>query len=109
MDTMLLLSMAKQHQIEPLITEIEEVLNLEEFTDYNDSWEFVRGLEYLNEKIDDLVENGEAVRCVPLYEIFLSGCYEKAAMIDGSSGKLGMFFEELFCSWITARQNRYWR
>lgn len=36
--------------------------------------------------------------------MFLSGCYEKADEIDDSSGNLGMFFDELFCSWIKARQ-----
>ena len=56
------------------------------------------------EKIDRLVEVGEANRSVRLYEMFLSGCYEKAEEIDDSSGRLGMFFEELFCSWIEARK-----
>jgi len=36
--------------------------------------------------------------------MFLSGCYEKAEEIDDSGGNLGMFFEEIFCSWIEVRQ-----
>jgi hypothetical protein len=39
-----------------------------------------------------------------LYELFLAGCYEKAEEIDDSSGNLGMFFKDLFCGWIKARQ-----
>jgi len=60
--------------------------------------------EALTEKIDDLTEPGEAGRAVRLYELFLSGCYEKADEIDDSSGNLGMFFQDLFLSWIKARQ-----
>ena len=56
------------------------------------------------DKIDILLENGKAKQAVYLYEIFLSGCYEKAEEIDDSGGNLGMFFEELFCSWIYGRQ-----
>ena len=55
-------------------------------------------------KIASMVSSGEADLTIPLYEIFLSGCYEKAEEIDDSGGNLGMFFEELFCSWIDARQ-----
>lgn len=39
--------------------------------------------------MDSLVELGEAERAVGLYEIFLSGCYEKADEIDDSDGDLG--------------------
>ena len=58
----------------------------------------------MKHKIDALVKDGQAERAVSLYEIFLSGCYEKADEIDDSGGNLGMFFEDLFCAWINARQ-----
>ena len=50
------------------------------------------------------MESEEADRAVRLYEMFLSGCYEKVEEIDDSSGNLGMFFQDLFLSWIEARQ-----
>ena len=96
--------MAKQHRIESLVSEIEEALDLGSFVPYRQSWDFVRKLESVKEKIDDLVMKGAAKQCVLLCEMFLSGCYEKADEIDDSGGNLGMFFEELFCSWVEARQ-----
>ena len=96
--------MVSKHKEDPLISTIAEALELGDFISYKESWDFVSNLESAKEKIDRLVEVGEANRSVPLYEMFLSGCYEKAEEIDDSSGNLGMFFEELFCSWIKARQ-----
>ena len=96
--------MARQHRIESLVSEIEEALDLGSFIPYRQSWDFVRKLENVKEKIDDLVMKGAAKQYVPLYEMFLSGCYEKADEIDDSGGNLGMFFEELFCSWVKSRQ-----
>ena len=96
--------MKKRMNIDPLISRIELVLDLGQFITYNQSWDFVHDLEDIKNKIDDLVESGEADIAVRLYEMFLSGCYEKAEEIDDSGGNLGMFFEDLFLSWIKARQ-----
>ncbi len=96
--------MRKRKKADPLILAFECVLGLGEFISYNRSWEFVRDLEDVKQKIDALVKDGQAERAVSLYEIFLSGCYEKADEIDDSGGNLGMFFEDLLCAWINARQ-----
>ena len=96
--------MKKRMNIDPLISRIELVLDLGQFISYNQSWDFVHDLEDIKNKIDDLMESGEADRAVRLYEMFLSGCYEKAEEIDDSGGNLGMFFQDLFLSWIKARQ-----
>ena len=96
--------MASNQKEDPLISVISEALELGNFISYGESWDFVGNLESAKEKVDLLAEAGEANRSVPLYEVFLSGCYEKAEEIDDSGGNLGMFFEELFCSWIEARQ-----
>ena len=93
----------KNEQIH-LISVLECALDLGEFIPYNRSWDFVRGLEEVKHKIDTIVKDGQAERVVSRYEIFLSGCYEKAEEIDDSGGNLGMFFEDLFCAWINARQ-----
>ena len=87
-----------------MISVLERALDLGEFISYNRSWDFVRGLEDVKHKIDALVKDEQAERAVSLYEIYLSGCYEKADEIDDSGGNLGMFFENLFCAWINARQ-----
>ncbi|MBW2635425.1 MAG: hypothetical protein JRE14_15165, partial [Deltaproteobacteria bacterium] len=96
--------MKKRKKSDSLVSAIEQTLDLGQFISYNRSWEFVRSLEDEKHKIDALVNNGQAQRAVSLYEIFLSGCYEKADEIDDSGGDLGMFFEDLFCAWINARQ-----
>jgi len=96
--------MKKKSNIDPLISQVERVLDLGQFISYNQSGDFVHDLEDIKDKIDDLMENGEADRAVRLYELFLSGCYEKAEEIDDSGGNLGMFFQDLFLSWIKARQ-----
>jgi tetratricopeptide (TPR) repeat protein len=96
--------MKKRKKADPVVSEIERALDLGQFISYNRSWEFVRELEATKKRIDTLVKNGEAERAVGLYEMFFSGCYEKAEEIDDSSGNLGMFFGELFCAWIKARQ-----
>jgi hypothetical protein len=96
--------MKKKMNVDPLISQIERALDLGRFISYNQSWDFVRSLEDTKSKIDDLMEKGEADRALRLYELFLSGCYEKAEEIDDSGGNLGMFFQELFLAWIKARQ-----
>jgi len=96
--------MKKRMNMDPLVSQIELVLGLGQFISYNQSWDFVHDLEDIKDKIDDLMESGEADRAVRLYEMFLSGSYEKAEEIDDSGGNLGMFFQDLFLSWIKARQ-----
>ncbi|MDD4890520.1 MAG: hypothetical protein PHU85_11385 [Phycisphaerae bacterium] len=83
---------------------IEAALRLGEFISYNRSWDFVSRLEEVKGQVDGLLAGGQADRASDLYELFLAGCYEKADEIDDSGGNLGMFFEELFCGWIKARQ-----
>ncbi len=64
--------MRKKMNIDPLISQIELVLDLGQFISYNQSWDFVHDLEDIKNKIDDLIESGEASRAVRLYEMFLS-------------------------------------
>ncbi len=94
----------RRKKSDPLISVLDCALDLGEFISYHRSWDFVRSLKDVKHKIDALVKEGNAERAVSLYEIFLSGCYEKADEIDDSGGNLGMFFEDLFCAWINARQ-----
>jgi hypothetical protein len=94
----------KRKKSDPLVSVLEHALDLGEFIPYDRSWDFVRSLEDVKHQIDALVKDEQAERAVSLYEIFLSGCYEKADEIDDSGGSLGMFFEDLFCAWIIARQ-----
>ncbi|UCE08291.1 MAG: hypothetical protein JSW07_09830 [bacterium] len=94
----------KRKKSDSLVSAVERALDLGEFISYERSWDFVRSLEDVKYKIDALVKDGQTKRAVNLYEIFLSGCYEKADEIDDSGGNLGMFFEDLFSAWINARQ-----
>lgn len=87
-----------------LIYQIESALCFDTFIPHNSASDFILGLEKVKNKIDALLKNRKAKQAVSSYEIFLSGCYEKAEEIDDSGGELGMFFEELFCSWIDTRQ-----
>jgi len=43
--------------------------------DITKAFEFVRGLEKAQEKLEAMVEGGNAKRALGLYEVFLSGCY----------------------------------
>jgi len=89
---------------DPLLGEIEQELCLGRFISYGDMFDFVRDLEQIEEKLAALVADGEAERAVGLYEAFLAGCYEKIDECDDSGGYLGMFWDELFCGWVKARQ-----
>ncbi len=96
--------MANKQQIDSMAFEIQDALDLGSYISYQQVWDYVYNLENVKEKIDEMTTKATAKQCVPLYEMFLSGCYEKAEEIDDSGGDLGMFFEELLCSWIEARQ-----
>lgn len=87
-----------------LTHEIEIALASGQFIGYDDMFEFVEDLETVQEKLAALVDGGDAARAVRLYEVFLSGCYDKMEECDDSSGNMGMFFDDLFCDWIKARQ-----
>ena len=89
---------------DPLLTEIEQELCLGQFIRYGDMFDFVAGLEQVEKKLAALVSDGEADRAVGLYEAFLAGCYEKIDECDDSGGYWGMFWDDLFCGWIKARQ-----
>ena len=65
--------MRKRKKSDPLISVLERALDLGEFISYNRSWDFVRDLEDVKQKIDALVKDRQAERDVGLYEIFLSG------------------------------------
>lgn len=87
-----------------LILAIEKYLDLGRFIPYGEVWGFINNLENIKHQIDDLVKQGDTEQAVGLYELFIAGCYEKIEEIDDSSGSMGMFFEELFCSWVISRQ-----
>ena len=96
--------MVKAKRTNPLVLVIERSLAPGTFIPYGRSWDFVRGLEKIKDQIDATVKAGEARDAVELYEVFLAGCYDKANELDDSGGNLGMFFHELFVSWIEASQ-----
>lgn len=85
---------------------MEHALRLGDFIDYGTAWSFITELEEVAEQVNQLLP-GESERAIKLYETFIAGCYEKAEEIDDSSGNLGMFVENLFCSWIKARQTAH--
>ena len=74
------------------------------FIDYKASWDFVHGVEEVATQIKGLIDDGQAVAAVSLYETFIAASYEKAEEIDDSSGSFGMFVDDLFCDWVRARQ-----
>ncbi len=83
---------------------IERALNPGEFIRYGEMSEFIKDLEKVQEKLAALVDDGQAAQAVRLYEVFLSGCYEKMEECDDSGGNMGMFWDELFCGRVKARQ-----
>lgn len=93
----------KMNETEIIESAIEDALSPGDFIDYNTSWSFVSDLEKVKSKIDNIVKK-EPIRAIALIETFIAACYEKAEEIDDSSGSFGGFVEELFCSWVNARQ-----
>ena len=87
-----------------LVSAMEISLDPGRFISYGEVGGFINDLEDIKHQIDDLVKQGNAERAVGIYELFIAGCYEKIEEVDDSSGSMGMFFEELSCSWISARQ-----
>lgn len=96
--------MPKRKKADPLIQAVERALDPGRFVPYGASWEFVQRLEGVKRELDDLVKAGEAERAVHLYQLFLTGCYEKVEELDDSGGDLAQFFADLLVSWIKARQ-----
>jgi len=84
-----------------LIKKIETALQPGQYIDYNQASSFIRGLEKIK---NNLIHDSDAKRAVGLFEIFISGCYDKVEEIDDSGEDLSMFFQELFILWINARQ-----
>lgn len=96
--------MPKAKRTHPLVHAIEQALTPGTFIAYGRSWDFVRSLERLKDQLDAMAKAGQARQAVDLYEVFLAGCYDKVGEVDDSGGSLGDFFQELFVSWIQARQ-----
>jgi len=96
--------MGKLKDRDGLAKAIEAALRLGEFISYKRSLDFVSDLEEVKGQLEGLLAGGQADRASDLYELFLAGCYEKAEEIDDSGGDLGIFFQNLFCDWIKARQ-----
>ena len=75
-----------------------------DFIDYKRSWDFVDAVEKVAADVEKLVGKGQASTAVALFETFIAAAYEKAEEIDDSSGRFGMFVDDLFCDWVRARQ-----
>ena len=95
--------MTKRKAPDPVVAEIERALMPGQFIRYDEMHEFIGDLEKVEGKLKALVRDGEAERAVHLYEVFLSGCYEKIEQCDDSGAYLSMFFGGLFCGWVKAR------
>ena len=73
------------------------------FISYNAAWSFLEDVQGVADDIGKIIRK-EPARAARLYEIFIAACHEKADEIDDSSDNFGMLVEELFQSWIKARQ-----
>ncbi|HKI48762.1 MAG TPA: hypothetical protein VKA69_05520 [Desulfobacteria bacterium] len=90
-------------ETEILESAIEASLRPGDYIGDDSNWSFVSDLENVKDSIDNIV-NKEPILSIGLIETFIAACYEKAEEIDDSSGSFGDFVEELFCSWVNARQ-----
>jgi len=98
------MSPAKRKQIDPLEKAIEAALSPGRFISYHAAWSFVEDIQGVADDIGKIIQK-EPARAARLYEIFIAACHEKADEIDDSGGNFGMLVEELFQSWIKARQD----
>ncbi|MCP3997069.1 MAG: hypothetical protein GY722_18720 [bacterium] len=82
---------------------MEQALRPGVFIKYGASYEFIRGLESVAQRLNKLAL-AEPRSAAELYEIFIGACCEKAEEIDDSGGNLAMFVQQLFVDWVRARQ-----
>ena len=73
--------MRKSEKHDPLVAEIERELAPGQFIRYDEMSDFVDGLERVSKELSSLTDN-DAEKAVRLYELFLSGCYEKAEEME---------------------------
>lgn len=75
--------MSKRKNADPLIAEIERALMPGKYIECSETCQFVQDLEKVQEQLEALVPEATG-RPVRLFEIFLSGCYEKIEECDDS-------------------------
>jgi hypothetical protein len=90
-------------KVDPMEQEIELALHPGAFIPDRAGFSFVSDLAEVAAKIAKLTAS-DASRAVALYETFLAACYLKIEELDGSGGGFGQFVDDLYCSWIQARQ-----
>ena len=87
-----------------IVAGLEKALQPGRFIAYNASFDFVQGLEEIHTRLKAMIGAGEGAAAAAYLETFIAACYEKADEIDDSSGGLGQLVEDLFCTWVRARQ-----
>lgn len=95
--------MNETRNADPLVLDIERALMPGKLIRYSETCSFVQELEKVQKQLESLAPEASG-RAVRLFEMFLSGCYEKIEECDDSSAYLSRFFHSLFCGWIKARQ-----
>lgn len=94
---------SKNKTADPWDAEIEKGLRPGKYIPRGEVSEFLGSLKETRKKIEALGPDATG-RVVRLFELFLAGCYDKAEECDDGI-YLPMFFHDLFCSWIRARQD----
>lgn len=83
---------------------LEAALQPGRFIAFNASFDFIQGLEEVHTRLKAMIGAGESATAALHLETFIAACFEKAEEIDDSSGGLGQLVEDLFCTWVRARQ-----
>jgi hypothetical protein len=84
--------------------ELEEALQPGRFIAYNVSFDFVQELEEVHTRLKEMIGAGGGAAAAAYLETFIAACFEKVEEIDDSGGGLGQLVEDLFCTWVHARQ-----
>ena len=84
--------------------ELEEALQPGRFIAYNASFDFVQELEEVHTRLKAMIGAGEGAPAAVHLETFIAACFEKVEEIDDSGESLGQVVEDLFCTWVRARQ-----
>ncbi len=87
-----------------LEAELEKALQPGLFIAFNASFDFVQSLEGIHTRLKEMVDAGEGDAAAAHLETFIAVCYEKVEEIDDSGGGLSQLVEDLFCTWVRARQ-----
>ncbi len=74
---------------------LDDAIGIDEFIDYGDMYDYVRGIEEAVEAVEELLKEGHAAEVMELAEHALDAVEDAMGSVDDSSGEMGGILERL--------------